>query len=251
MTEHAWSRQEFEQKLREKGAYYHIHHPFHKRMNEGHCSVDEIQGWVANRLYYQMAIPVKDAAILANCEDQSVRRTWIQRIIDHDGREGEDGLGGIEAWLRLGEAVGLDRSELLDETHLLPAVKFAVNAYVNFARRASWEEAACSSLTEMFAPEIHQSRLDTWPRHYTWIDSEGFTYFQMRLSQARRDVEHGLQITLDHFVTRQQQEHALNILQFKIDILWSIADAICFAYEYKRKPFDGIADQRVCHKGRF
>ena len=106
MTEHAWSRQEFEQKLREKGAYYHIHHPFHKRMNEGHCSVDEIQGWVANRLYYQMAIPVKDAAILANCEDQSVRRTWIQRIIDHDGREGEDGLGGIEAWLRLGEAVG-------------------------------------------------------------------------------------------------------------------------------------------------
>ena len=44
-------------------------------MNEGHCSVDEIQGWVANRLYYQMAIPVKDAAILANCEDQSVRRT--------------------------------------------------------------------------------------------------------------------------------------------------------------------------------
>ena len=116
MTEHAWSRQEFEQKLREKGAYYHIHHPFHKRMNEGHCSVDEIQGWVANRLYYQMAIPVKDAAILANCEDQSVRRTWIQRIIDHDGREGEDGLGGIEAWLRLGEAVGLNRSELLDET---------------------------------------------------------------------------------------------------------------------------------------
>lgn len=250
----AWSKAEFEQKLREKGAYYHIHHPFHKRMNAGLCDVEEIQGWVANRLYYQMAIPVKDAAILANCEDAAVRRTWLQRIIDHDGREGETefgGKGGIEAWLRLGEAVGLKREELLDETHLLPAVKFAVNAYVNFARRATWEEAACSSLTEMFAPEIHQSRLDTWPHHYKWIDEQGFTYFQMRLGQARRDVEHGLQITLDHFTTREQQERALNILQFKIDILWSIADAICFAYEYKRKPFDGIADQRVCHVGRF
>ena len=251
MTESAWTKVEFEQQLRAKGAYYHIHHPFHKRMNAGHCSKEEIQGWVANRLYYQMAIPVKDASILANCEDQKVRLTRIQRLIDHDGREGDSTLGGIEAWLRLGEAVGLNRHELLDESHLLPGVKFAVNAYVNFARRASWEEAACSSLTEMFAPEIHQSRLDTWPTHYTWINQEGFTYFQMRLGQARRDVEHGLQITLDNFVTREQQDRALNILQFKIDILWSIADAICFAYEYDRKPFDGIADQRICHTGRF
>ena len=251
MTQPAWSRTEFEQKLRDKGALYHIHHPFHKRMNAGECSKTEIQGWVANRLYYQISIPVKDAAVLANCENQEVRRKWIQRIIDHDGREGNESLGGIEAWLRLGEAVGLTRDAMLDETHLLPAVKFAVNAYVSFARRATWEEAACSSLTEMFAPEIHQSRLDTWPDNYPWIDQQGFAYFQMRLGQARRDVEHGLQITLDHFVTREQQEQALNILQFKLDILWTIADAICFAYQYNRRPFDGIADEKVCHTGRF
>ncbi len=250
MTEKAWSREQFEQKLRAKGAYYHIHHPFHKRMNAGLCQKEEIQGWVANRLYYQISIPVKDAAILANCEDRDVRREWIQRIIDHDGRKDDDSLGGIEAWVKLGEAVGLKRDELLDETHLLPSVKFAVGAYVNFARRASWEEAACSSLTEMFAPEIHQSRLDTWPTHYQWIDQQGFEYFQMRLSQARRDVEHGLQITLDSFVTRKQQEHALNILQFKLDVLWSMADAICLAYEYGRKPFDGVANQSICHTGR-
>jgi pyrroloquinoline-quinone synthase len=251
MSKPAWSRTDFEQKLRDKGAYYHIHHPFHKRMNAGKCSKTEIQGWVANRLYYQISIPVKDAAVLANCEDQEVRRKWIQRIIDHDGREGDETLGGIEAWLRLGEAVGLERDAMLNESLLLPGVKFAVNAYVSFARRATWEEAACSSLTEMFAPEIHQSRLDTWPDNYPWIDQKGFEYFQMRLSQARRDVEHGLQITLDNFVTREQQEQALNILQFKLDILWTIADAICFAYEYNRRPFDGIADEKICHVGRF
>lgn len=249
MSKQALSPKEFEQALRAKEKFYHINHPFHKRMNNGECSKEEIQGWVANRLYYQIAIPVKDAAVLANCPDMNTRRKWIQRIIDHDGRDGEEGLGGIEAWLRLGEAVGLTREELLDERHLLPAVKFAVGAYVNFVRRASWEEAACSSLTEMFAPKIHQSRLDTWPDHYKWIDPEGFKYFQMRLSQARRDVEHGLAITLEHFVTREQQDKALNILQFKLDILWSVADAICLAYEYKRVPFDGIADQSVSHKG--
>ncbi|MEM0911324.1 MAG: pyrroloquinoline-quinone synthase PqqC [Pseudomonadota bacterium] len=249
MSQSPLSREEFEHALRAKEKYYHINHPFHKRMNEGKCSKEEIQGWVANRLYYQTAIPVKDAAVLSNCPDVETRRKWIQRIIDHDGREGDDTLGGIEAWLRLGEAVGLNREEMLDETHLLPSVKFAVGAYVNFVRRASWEEAACSSLTEMFAPKIHKSRLDTWPEHYTWIDPEGFSYFQMRLSQARRDVQHGLQITLDHFTTYKQQQDALNILQFKLDILWTIADAICLAYEHKRVPFDGIANQEICHKG--
>ncbi len=249
MSDKPWSKQEFEQKLRAKGVYYHIYHPFHIAMNKGECSKEQIQGWVANRFYYQVCIPVKDAAVLANCPDMATRRKWIQRILDHDGEEGDPRMGGIEAWLRLGEAVGLDRNDMLEEKFLLPGVKFAVGAYVNFARRASWEEAACSSLTEMFAPEIHQSRLDTWPGHYPWIDEAGFSYFQMRLSQARRDVEHGLQITLDHFVTRAQQEKALNILQFKLDVLWSMADAISLAYEFDRKPFTGIADQSICHKG--
>lgn len=244
-----WSREEFERKLRDKGAFYHIHHPFHKAMNEGKCSKEQVQGWVANRFFYQQCIPIKDAAILANCPDMQTRRKWIQRIQDHDGEDGDPRLGGIEAWLRLGEAVGLDRQVILDEKLLLPGVKFAVGAYVNFARRATWEEAACSSLTEMFAPEIHQSRLDTWPEHYPWIDAEGFDYFQMRLSQARRDVEHGLQITLDHFTTRKLQEKALNILQFKLDVLWSLADAISLAYEFNRGPFHGVADQTICHKG--
>jgi pyrroloquinoline-quinone synthase len=249
VTTTAWTREEFEAQLRAKGQYYHIHHPFHKKMNAGQCTKEQVQGWVANRLYYQIAIPVKDAGILANCPDQATRRKWIQRIIDHDGREGDDSLGGIEAWLRLGEAVGLTREELLDERHLLPGVKFAVGAYVNFARRATWEEAACSSLTEMFAPEIHQSRLDTWPEHYEWIDKAGFAYFQQRLSQARRDVEHGLAITLDHFTTRAQQERALNLLQFKLDVLWSLADAISYAYDYGQVPYVGIADQSISHKG--
>lgn len=244
-----YSRAEFEQKLRDKGRFYHIHHPFHQAMNQGKCNQAQIQGWVANRLFYQMAIPVKDAGIMANCWDISTRRKWIQRILDHDGAPDSDELGGIEAWLRLGEAVGLTREELLNETHLLPGVKFAVGAYINFTKRATWEEAACSSLTEMFAPEIHQSRLDTWPTHYKWIDSAGFAYFQMRLNQARRDVQHGLSITLDSFVTRKQQDRALNILQFKLDVLWSMADAISLAYEFDRKPYHGIADQRVAHKG--
>ena len=237
----AWTREEFEKKLRAKGRLYHIHHPYQLAMNTGASTKQQIQGWVANRFYYQVTIPIKDASIMANCTDRDVRRQWVQRILDHDGVDGDE--GGIEAWLRLGEAVGMTREEILSQEHVLPGVRFACDAYLNFARRASWQEAACSSLTELFAPEIHQKRLDTWPGHYTWIDIDGYQYFRKRLSEARRDVQHGLDITLNYFKTRDQQEHALEILQFKLDILWSMLDAMQLAYVYNEPPFHSCPAQ--------
>lgn len=232
MSKTPWTRAEFEAQLRERGRSYHIHHPFNVILNTGKATPEQIRGWVANRFYYQIAIPIKDAAVLSNCPDREVRRGWIQRILDHDGFEigGVKDPGGIEAWLRLGEAVGLTREEIEDQRHLIPAVKFAVDAYVNFARRAPWQEAVCSSLTELFAPEIHKQRLATWPEHYAWIEPQGLAYFRNRVSQARRDVEQGLAVTLDHFDTRALQERALEILQFKLDILWAMNDAMALKY---------------------
>ena len=238
-VEKAWSRSEFEAKLREMERFYHTHHEFQQRMDSGRLDRDAIQGWVANRYYYQISIPRKDGAILANCPDREVRRLWIQRLLDHDGR-GDD-PGGIEAWLRLGEAVGLEREELESERRVLPGVRFAVDAYVNFARRATWQEAVSSSLTELFAPTIHQRRLDNWPTHYPWIRPEGYDYFRKRLGEARRDVEHGLQVTLDLFETRPQQHRALEILKFKLDVLWTMLDAMWLAYVEKRPPYCNIS----------
>ena len=228
----AWNHAEFEAKLRERGRSYHIHHPFTVMLTSGRGSREPVQGWVANRYYYQIAIPIKDAAVLSNCPDPDVRRGWVQRILDHDGFElgGVKDAGGIEAWLRLAQAVGLTREEVQDLRHVTPAVRFAVDAYVNFARRAPWQEAVCSSLTELFAPEIHKQRLASWPEHYTWIEPEGLSYFRNRISQARRDVEQGLEITLSHFTTRALQERALEVLQFKLDILWALNDAMALKY---------------------
>jgi pyrroloquinoline-quinone synthase len=223
-----WSRAEFEQKLRAKGKRYHIYHPYQVAMNSGRLTKDQIQGWVYNRYYYQISIPIKDAAVLSNMPDREHRRQWIQRIIDHDGTQGDE--GGIEAWIWLGQACGLQREDVTSLKYVLPGVRFAVDAYVSFARRAPWQEAVCSSLTELFAPEIHKERLSNWPQHYPWIDPSGYAYFRKRLSEARRDVEHGLHVTLDYFTTRAQQQRALEILQFKLDILWSMLDAMQIAY---------------------
>ena len=234
----AWTKEEFEAQLRAKDIYYHIHHPYHIEMASGRLDPDQIQGWVANRFYYQVKIPVKDANVLANCPDRDTRRIWIPRIHDHDGGEGDQ--GGIEAWTRLGEAVGISREDLWSLKYVLPGVKFAVDAYVNFARHAPWQEAACSSLTEMFAPTIHKQRLSGWPDLYPWIDQEGLAYFRSRVTQASRDVEHGLAITLDHFKTREQQERALEILQFKLDILWTMLDAMWLAYIDKKPPYFNV-----------
>jgi pyrroloquinoline-quinone synthase len=223
-----WSRAEFEAKLLEQGSRYHIHHAYNVLLNTGGASREQIQGWVANRFYYQISIPIKDAAILANCPDRAVRRSWVQRILDHDGY-GDD-PGGIDSWLRLGEAVGLSREVVESLSLVLPGVRFAVDAYVNFARRAPWQEAVCSSLTELFAPEIHKQRLANWPEHYPWIDLSGLHYFQSRVSLARRDVEFGLGFTLDHFKTREMQERAVEILRFKLDVLWQMSDAMALQY---------------------
>jgi pyrroloquinoline-quinone synthase len=224
----AWSAAEFEAQLKARGRSYHIHHPFNVMLNAGAASPEQIRGWVANRFYYQINIPIKDAAILSNCPDRAVRRSWVQRILDHDGY-GED-PGGIESWLRLGVAVGLSRSTVENLTEVLPGVRFAVDAYVNFARRAPWQEAVCASLTELFAPEIHKQRLANWPTHYPWIDRAGLEYFQSRVSLARRDVEFGLAFTLGYFNTPVLQQRALEILQFKLDVLWQMSDAMALRY---------------------
>jgi len=223
-----WTREEFEDKLREKGKGYHIYHPIHVMMYEGKLTKEQLQCWVANRFYYQIAIPMKDAAILSNCPDKEVRKEWIVRITDHDGVDGQ--VGGIEAWIQLGMAVGLSREDVTSLKYVSPGVKFAVDAYVNFARQRPWQESVCSSLTELFAPHIHQQRISSWPSMYPWIDESGLTYFKKRLTEARRDVEQGLSVTLDYFSTsRDMQLKALDILQFKLDVLWVIADVIMLA----------------------
>ncbi len=214
--------------LRAQSQRYHSQHAFHERMNEGRLSRWQIQGWIANRFYYQENIPRKDAAILANCPDREVRRRWIRRIHDHDGTA--EGEGGIEAWLRLGEAAGLAREELLDERHVVPGVRFAVDAYVNFARTRPWVEAVASSLTELFAPDLMAERLAAFERFYTWIDPDGLAYFRNRLTQAPRDSEHALEVVTEHCRTPEEQARAVAALSFKNDVLWSMLDAIATAY---------------------
>lgn len=237
-----WSRQTFEKHLRDMECYYHINHPYHVLMYQGKLTKPQIQGWVANRFFYQISIPRKDAAIMANCPDRDTRRMWVQRMLDHDGYE--DDQGGIEAWIQLGIATGMSREDVVSLKHVLPGVRFAVEAYLNFARSADWHEAAASSLTEMFAPKIHQQRLDNWPEHYPWISTQGLSYFRKRLSEARRDVQHGLDITLDWFKTREQQEHAVSILKLKLDILWAMADSMYLAYVVEMPPYNGISETK-------
>lgn len=224
----AWSAVRFEEELRRRGQAYHIHHPFNVMLNSGGASREQIRGWVANRFYYQINLPIKDAAIIANCPEREHRRLWTERILNQDGH-GDD-AGGIETWVRLGNAVGLTTEELWSLKHLLPGVRFAVDEYVSFARHQPWQESVCASLTELFAPKIHRERLATWPTHYPWIESSGLDYFRSRLPLVERDVEHGLKVTLDYFRTRKAQQRALEILQLKLDILWSMLDAIQLRY---------------------
>jgi pyrroloquinoline-quinone synthase len=261
MTTELWGRETFVDNLRAVGARaYHDKHPFHVVMNEGQLSQEALRGWVANRFYYQRNIPLKDAAILSNCPVREVRRIWIHRILDHDGfapkavesavLSGESAEpvaartahataiaseteGGIEAWLRLGEACGLSRNDLIEDRSLQPGVRFAVDAYVNFARTQPWPIAIASSLTELFAPDLMTARLAAFEKFYSWIDWRGLDYFRRRTTQARRDSHEALAITIEYCDTPQLQRQAVRALEFKCDVLWSMLDAIHHTYGHR------------------
>ena len=222
-----WQPDEFTAQLRQVGArQYHDQHPFHRLMIEGRLNRQQLQLWAANRFYYQKNIPIKDALLLARCPLREVRRRWVQRILDHDGW-GDD-PGGIEKWLRLGEAAGLSRQDLETDRLLLPGVRFAVDAYVNFVGSRPWIEGVASSLTELFAPPLMTKRLAAFERHYTWIDPQALEYFRSRPSLAARDSEHGLELVLAHCRTRAEQDRAVAALRFKCDLLCAQLDALYY-----------------------
>lgn len=227
MTE-AWNRAEFLERQQDVGSHaYHHLHPFHVRMNEGSLDRDSVRLWAANRFYYQRSIPIKDAAILSNCPLREVRRVWVQRIVDHDGKEGQE--GGIEKWIRLALACGLTREETIDERHVLPGVRFAVDAYVNFAQDGAMvychrlivdgavRTGSDGQAAGRFSEILH---LDC---------ARGLDYFRARLTQAREDSEFALSATLKYCADRNMQEAAVKALRFKCDVLWTMLDALTVA----------------------
>jgi pyrroloquinoline-quinone synthase len=228
-SELPWSPEEFTRQLRAVGEEgYHDKHPFHVRMHEGKLTRRQLQAWIENRFYYQALIPKKDATILAKADDPAFRRAWIQRIHDHDG-SGDD-PGGIRKWLVLAEAAGLDPGEVASFRRVLPAVRFAVDAYLDLVEREPLPIAVASSLTELFSPAIMARRLPAFEEHYPWVDPRGLEYFRSRLVQAPRDAEFGLAYVLRECTTRALQERAVAALRTKCWILWSLLDAVYFAY---------------------
>lgn len=207
---------------------YHDKHPFHVMLHGGRCTMAQVRAWVINRYYYQSRIPMKDAALLSRCDDAQLRRIWRSRIEDHDGGISEG--GGIRRWLRLAETVGLDPDYVASAKGVLPATRFAVDAYVAFVREKPLLEAIASSLTELFAPRIHSERIAGLLEHYAFANDTALAYFRQRLVEAPQDVKFGLAYVLEHADTLEKQDAAVAALSFKTDVLWSQLDALHAAY---------------------
>lgn len=229
MTELLLTPEELEQALRSIGAErYHNRHPFHGLLHGGKLNKGQVQAWALNRFYYQSRIPMKDAAILARTEDPALRLIWRQRIIDHDGNEGED--GGIARWLKLTDALDLDRDYVASGEGLLPATRFAVDAYLHFVRDRTLLEAVASSLTELFAPAIISDRVAGMLANYDFVSQTALAYFDKRLHQAPRDANFALDYVKREARRPDQQQAVLQALRFKCDVLWSQLDALHHAY---------------------
>lgn len=235
MTGALLTRDAFEARLRQVGdERYHDKHPFHHRLHSGGCSRDEVQAWVINRWHYQASIPMKDAAFMSRCTDPRLRRIWRSRIEDHDG--GVHDGGGIRRWLKLAEGVGLDPDYVASGCGVMPATRFAVDAYIRFVREANLIPAMASSLTEMFAPAIHTQRIEGLLAHYGFATPETLAYFRQRLNEAPDDVGFALDWVLENASSRADQDAAVAALTFKTDVLWAQLDALWQGYVEGRIP---------------
>lgn len=215
--------------LRDIGARrYHHRHPFHRLLHDGRLGLDQVRAWALNRYLYQATIPLKDASLIARMDDPALRRAWRQRLIDHDGER--DGDGGIERWLRLTDGLGLSRAYVVTAAGVLPATRFAVEAYVHFVRERSLVEAIASSLTELFSPGIISERVAGMLAGYDFVSPGTLSYFENRLSQAPRDADLALDYVKRHATTSERQAAVLAALTFKCDVLWSQLDALHHAY---------------------
>ncbi len=220
---------ELEQELRGIGASrYHSLHPFHKLLHGGHLNREQVQAWALNRFYYQAMIPIKDATILARMEDPELRRIWRQRIVDHDGENAGD--GGIERWLMLTDGLGFSRDYVTSLRGLLPATRFAVDAYVHFVREKPLLEAIASSLTELFSPNIISERVSGMLKSYDFISERTLAYFGKRLTQAPRDADFALAYVKENAHTAKEQAAVCDALRFKCNVLWAQLDALQHAY---------------------
>jgi coenzyme PQQ biosynthesis protein C/coenzyme PQQ biosynthesis protein PqqD len=220
---------QLEAALRDIGARrYHNLHPFHRLLHGGKLTKGQVQAWALNRYYYQAMIPVKDAALIARCDDPAVRREWRSRLVDHDGESEND--GGVARWLALTDALGLDRAYVTSLRGLLPATRFAVDAYVNFVRERSLLEAIASSLTELFSPAIISERVSGMLANYDFVTPETLAYFSKRPPQAERDSDFALAYVKEHATSAERQHAVLAALEFKCDVLWSMLDALYHAY---------------------
>src|SRR5262245_4711938 len=228
-TSRALSPDELEAAIREVGAErYHDKHPFHRLLHGGKLSKGQVQAWALNRYCYQSGVPRKDAALMSRAHDRALRREWVHRILDHDGSEGEE--GGIERWLVLTDALGLDRDYVVSMEGALPATRFAVEAYVSFVRERTLIEAVASSLTELFAPSIHRERISGMLESYSFVGERAMQYFRRRLDQANRDADFALAFVMRHATTLQEQEAAVAAVRFKCNVLWAQLDALHHAY---------------------
>ncbi len=220
---------ELEAAIRAVGAErYHDKHPFHHLLHGGKLGKGQVQAWALNRFCYQSAVPRKDAALMSRAFDRELRREWIHRILDHDGRDGEE--GGIERWLVLTDALGLDRAYVVSMEGALPATRFAVEAYVTFVRERTLLEAVASSLTELFAPSIHRERIVGMLENYDFIGERAMQYFRRRLDQANRDADFALEFVKVHATTLATQDAVVDAVRFKCNVLWAQLDALHHAY---------------------
>jgi len=204
-------------------------HPFMKLLYGGKLTLDQLRGWAINRYYFHGHIPEKEAAIAANCPPD-VRSLWIEKLVEEAGGKGKPSHPDL--WLRFCRDLGLSKEKVM-KAEVLPAVRMAVDGYLNLARYKPWRVGVAASLTEHLVPKRMEKMIDAFKKYYPFVTEDGMTFFKEHMVA---DVEHGeLTIGLVEKYTHTQGDQA-EIREgyfYKIDMHRVILDSVYLEYVLK------------------
>jgi pyrroloquinoline-quinone synthase len=209
----------------EAKARFYDRHPLHAALDQGRLTRDQLRGWAANTYYYQTRLPLIDALIVAKSEDREFRRAWIKRVHDHD-----DEGGALVLWQRLGEAIGLSRSELAEHELVLPNVQEACDEYVEYIAQAPLLAAVAASLTDQLEPPMLQRRIEAFQVHYAWVPNGALQCFRRRISRAKEDGAAALTFVLGLATKPALEEVCFEGIGKKTELLSRLLDEMTGAY---------------------
>lgn len=201
-------------------------HPFYQVWQKGELTMDALRGYACQYYHHVEAFPKYVSGAHANCDNLADRQELLENLVEEE--QGPN--NHPELWLKFGEALGLDRSDMTDVDPLPETV-----ALDETFRRITKDSGFVPGIAALYAyesqvPEVAGTKMEGLKEFYGLNTPDALRFFVVHHSL---DVEHS-RVTRDmvarHADTPEKQEKAIKAVEESADALLKFLDGVTREY---------------------